>query len=144
MIFILFGAALFAVRRLLEVLLLYIAAPFFVATIPLDEGKRFEAWRDMFVAKLVSCYGLILMMMMYLAVAPAMVGGALRLAENGLIDSLMKTLLLLGGAFALKNGHSTALAVLNPTAAGHASSSVLSGVGMAFGAGMAVGRTGRR
>ncbi|MCL2056960.1 MAG: hypothetical protein FWH02_07065 [Oscillospiraceae bacterium] len=139
MIFILFGAALFAVRRLLEILLLYVTAPLFVASIPLDEGKRFDAWRDMFVAKLVSCYGLLLMMGMYLSTAPMMVGGKLTLSDHGLTDALMKTLLLLGGALALKNGHSIALGILSPTAAQQAQTSVLGGFGMAFGVGAMMG-----
>jgi hypothetical protein len=139
MILVLFGAALFAVRRLLEVMLLYIAAPFFVAVIPLDEGKKFEAWRDMFVAKLVSCYGLVLMMMMYLTIVPTIMGAGLKLSEDGLVDSLMKLLLLVGGAFAIKNGHSFVLGIISPQAAQHAQSSTLGGIAMAMGAGTVAG-----
>jgi hypothetical protein len=130
MIFVLFAASLFAVRRILEVLLLYISAPFFVAVMPLDDGKKFEAWRDLFVAKLVSCYGLILMMAMYMAAAPMIMGSGLVLSSNSLTNALMKTLLLIGGAFAVKNGHSIALGILSPTAAQHAQASVGAGLGM--------------
>jgi len=127
MIFILLGAAVFAIRVMLDILLLYILAPFFVAMAPLDEGKRFDAWRDMYVAKMVSCYGLILMMSMYLQLLPLIVGADLRLHEQGHMDAIMKLLLVVGGAFAVRNGHSIALAILNPTAAQHANSSIMEG-----------------
>ena len=139
MIFILFGSALFAVRRLLEILLLFITAPLFVASMALDEGKRFESWRDMFVAKLVSCYGLVIMMMLYLAIVPTIMGGRLQLSQNGFMDSLLKLLFMIGGALAIKNCHTLPLSILNPTAAEHAKSSVLGGMGMAMMAGMMVG-----
>jgi hypothetical protein len=146
MIFILFGAALMAVRRLFEIMLLYITAPLFVASMPLDEGKRFEGWRNMFVAKLVSVYGLIIMMTLYLALVPTIMGGSLNLsygvssagvnlgAADGLMDSLLKTLLLLGGAFALKNSHSILLGIISPEAAQSAQGSVLAGMAMGMGA----------
>ncbi len=130
LIFILFGAALFAVRRLFEIMLLYVTAPLFVSSIPLDEGKRFEGWRNMFVAKLVSVYGLIIMMTLYLNFVPTIMGGRLDLSGDGLMNSMLKTFLLLGGAFALKNSHSLLLGIISPEAAQAASGSVLAGIAM--------------
>lgn len=42
-------------RRVMELMVLYIVSPFFVATIPLDEGERFNKWRRTFIGRL--CMG---------------------------------------------------------------------------------------
>jgi len=133
MILILLGAALFAVRRLLEIMVLYVAAPFFVAMMPLDDGKRFGQWRDLFVAKVISTYSIIIMMNLYLMLVPLFMSATLRLDRSMGADYLMKVMLVLGGALAVKGSASLLLKIIHPQAAADADESMGAGFKAAAG-----------
>lgn len=122
MLFILAGAAIIFIRRLFELLLLYIVSPFFVSTIPLDDGATFTKWREMFVAKFFSGFGVIFSMRYYLLLVPSIAGGNLCLYSMNLpnavmINSVMKMFMILGGAWAVYKSQSLIMQILNQEAA---------------------------
>lgn len=70
MILMFVGLIIQFIRRLLELVMLYLTAPFFAATIPGDDGAMFTRWREMFVAKFLSSFGVIFSLKIFLLLLP--------------------------------------------------------------------------
>lgn len=122
LLFILAGAAIIFIRRLFELLLLYLVSPFFVSTIPLDDGVTFAKWREMFVAKFFSGFGVIFSMRYYMLLVPSIAGSNLCLYSMNLpnavmINSVLKMFMILGGAWAVYKSQSLIMQILNQEAA---------------------------
>lgn len=110
------------VRRLFELLLLYIVSPLFVSTIPLDDGITFARWREMFIAKFFSGFGMIFSMKYYLMLIPFLSSSNLQLypkelANGAMINNVLQIFFVIGGAWAVFKGQSLLLEILNPEAA---------------------------
>lgn len=122
LLFILAGATMIFIRRLFELLLLYLVSPFFVSTIPLDDGITFAKWREMFVAKFFSGFGVIFSMRYYLMLVPSIAGNDLCLYNMNLpnaviINSILKMFLIIGGAWAVYKSQHLILQIFNPEVA---------------------------
>lgn len=122
LLFILAGASLVFIRRLFEILLLYIVSPLFVSTIPLDDGIIFSKWRELFVAKFFSGFGVIFSMRYYLLLVPAIANNRLCLYRMDLpnavmINNILKMFLIIGGAWAVYKSQHLIMQILNPEAA---------------------------
>ena len=122
LLFILAGAAITFIRRLFELLLLYLVSPFFVSTIPLDDGASFAKWRELFVAKFFSGFGVIFSMRYYMLLVPSIAGSNLCLYSMNLpnavmINSVLKMFMILGGAWAVYKSQSLIMQILNQEAA---------------------------
>lgn len=146
-IIIMAGACLSFIRRLFDLLILYLISPFFAATIALDGGARFSKWRDLFVAKFFSGFGSIFAMKIYLLVVPMFTSGKLVFSGDGTVDSCIKLFLAIGGAWAVFKGQSIILQVLNPEAAateqqssGVMAAIITGGVGRAAGGAVKMGK----
>ncbi len=92
--------------RIFDVLLLLLASPFFIATMPLDDGEKYKTWQDMFIGKLFGGYGMVMAMQLYLIVCPLIMGNSIQLTSgggemSGEVEILMRLLFLLGGAWAV-------------------------------------------
>lgn len=125
------------VRRILELLLLYLAAPFFVALIPQDGGARFKEWKNMFVAKMFSVFGPMMMMQLYFIIIPSVVNSNVIEfnAGSAWMDSTIRIFFIVGGAWAVYQGQHMITTILNPTAGGEAgeSSAITGGIRSAIG-----------
>lgn len=122
LLFILLGAVMIFIRRLFELLLLYLVSPFFVSTIPLDDGILFAKWRELFVAKFFSGFGVIFSMRYYLLLVPSIASGRLCLYDMSLpgavmINSILKLFLIVGGAWAVYKSQHLIMQILNPEVA---------------------------
>ena len=122
LLFILAGAVIVFIRRLFELLLLYLISPFFVSTIPLDDGALFARWRELFVAKFFSGFGIIFSMRYYLLLVPSIANNRLCLYDMNLpnavlINSVLKMFLIIGGAYAVYKSQHLIMQILNPEAA---------------------------
>lgn len=130
------GTSLFVlVSRIFDVLVLLIIEPFFIATMPIDDGEHFQKWEDMFIAKLFSGYGMIVAMYLYLLISSLVFGGTFSFTpRDGLgdimMDMLMKILLLIGGAATVMTAGPLVTSLLNSAAAGQESEAAAAG--MAF------------
>ncbi len=62
-----------AMSRIFMILILYVVSPYFVAMMPLDDGAKFKKWKEMFVGFMISVFGPILAMKMYLVLLPYIV-----------------------------------------------------------------------
>lgn len=118
MLIMLMGVTLLLVRRILELLVLYMVSPFFVAMMPLDEGEMFNKWKDLFIAKFFSAFGSVFAMRIYMLVIPVIVNGGINLyPSNANIAMFLKNILILGGAWAFYKSQHMLLRILNPEAA---------------------------
>lgn len=95
------------IRRLFEILLLYMISPYFVAMMPLDDGEKFKQWFGLFMGKLVTGYGSVVVMKVYLLVLPLFMKGGIEYTNLGRESTyLMYGLVALGGAWAVfKSGN---------------------------------------
>ncbi len=72
MIVILMGCVIQSVLRAFALIVLFIVSPWFVATIPLDDGEKFKKWKNMFAGYALASFGPMLTMRVYLAIVPAL------------------------------------------------------------------------
>ena len=104
-------------------LLLYIVSPLFVSTMPFDDGASFGKWRDMFVAKLLSGFGVIFTMKLYLMLVPTVAGSRLLMFDDktlegyAFINAMLKLFVVIGGAWAAFKSQHLILTILHPEAA---------------------------
>lgn len=115
------GSVLVFVRRIFELLLLYIVSPLFVSTIPLDDGTMFAKWRELFVAKFFSGFGTIFAMRYYLMLVPTICSSNLVLYDMSLpnaamINNVLRIFFVVGGAWAVYQAQTLILEILSPEA----------------------------
>ncbi len=114
--FVMIASILAFIQRIFLILVLYIVSPFFVAMMPLDGGAKFKEWRDMFVAHVISAFGPILVMKLYLLLVPIMMSDKMAYTGNATLAEAVKLLLLIGGAFAVYNSRTLIVSIFSPQA----------------------------
>lgn len=117
--FVLAACLLSFVQRIFEIILLYIVSPYFVSTIPLDDGERFGKWRELFVGKTFSGFGSAIGMRLYLMVCPLIMSGGIDFGAGSSpeMDYLVKLFFLAGGAWAVYRSGPTLTQILSYQAA---------------------------
>jgi len=103
--------------RMFNLMLLYITAPLFVSSMPLDEGNKWQNWTQAFVIQLFSGFGMIIAMRLYLIIIPIMISGDLVFfAGSGLgmaiLNRMAQLLMVLGGAWAVLQAGSVITGIL--------------------------------
>jgi hypothetical protein len=93
------------VKRLYDIVILFLTLPVVMATIPLDDGAKFKAWRETVVSKVILAYASLLSVNAFLMAVPLInsIDGA-SLGSNPLIGTLFKLFLLIGGGLAISGG----------------------------------------
>lgn len=134
------------IQRLFDMLVLYIASPFFVAMIPLDDGEKFKAWRDLFIGKAVTGFGSIVAMRMYLIIVPVIIGGQIQFGDllGGSVEAtyVLKMLFLLGGAWAVTKSGSMVTSLISASAGATEGKTASVGVGLGVAAVKMAGKAG--
>ena len=87
------------VQRIFDIVLLYIISPISTSTIPLDEGSRFKVWKDMLISKILSAYGIILVMNLFFLIIPQVY--QINFFNNSFQNGIVYILFLIGGSFAV-------------------------------------------
>lgn len=87
------------VQRIFDVILLYILSPISISTIPLDDGNRFKNWKDMMISKILSAYGIILVMNLFFLIIPQVY--QINFFNNDFQNGVVYILFLIGGSFAV-------------------------------------------
>ena len=119
------------INRIFNVILLYITAPLFVCSMPLDEGKNYNQWKEMFVGQLFSGYGAVISMQIYLMVAPMMLSGKLKLMNTtpeG--DIVIRMVFIIGGALAIESAGTMLTGLISSTASSMESAQAQQGKGL--------------
>ena len=124
------------VQRIFDVVLLYIISPVSISTIPLDEGNRFKVWKDMMIGKILSAYGIILVMNLFFLVIPQVY--QIKFFDNGFYNGIVYILFLIGGAFAVTKANDIIARLCGASASGNELASMIYNVRSAFAFGHAV------
>ncbi len=122
--FLLLLALVAVVRRLFNLLLLYIVSPLFAATIPLDDGERFGKWRNLFVGTCFTGYGMLVAMKLYLLICPMIMGSQLKISKSLELDFVCRVVFLLGGLWAVYKSSTMITGLISSEAAGAESESM--------------------
>lgn len=105
------------IRKIIEVVILYITSPLFVSTMPLDEGATFKKWRELFIGKLLSGFGIVITMNLALMFIPLVMSSSFKFSESNALDTTMKTIFMVGSLYAAWKSNSTILEIINPEVA---------------------------
>lgn len=100
------------VARLFNMIFLYIIAPPFIATIPLDEGGKLKQWTTAFIVQCFSVFGSIIAMRVLLLFIPIVIDSKLVLLANSSLNLLAKMVLILGGMSTAKRASSVITGIL--------------------------------
>lgn len=108
LIYVLITVCLTLVERLIDVVGLYLLAPFTLSRAPLDDGNSFNLWKDLVITRMISAGGIIIFMYLYFL----LMGNVLTWFEPIATDSstaviaknMVKILFVIGGAFSAKKG----------------------------------------
>lgn len=139
-ILILLSSIFLFIQRIFDVLILYIVSPLFVSTMPFDDGASFGKWRDLFVAKLFSGFGVIFTMKLYLMLVPLITSRNLILFDDtsvagyAFVNSMLKLFIIIGGAWAAFKAQHLILQILHPEAARSAQMATSMMMGVVVGA----------
>lgn len=72
------------------------------ATMPLDDGARFKAWRETVVSKIVLAYGAVLSVnVFYLMLGPIQ---RLNIGDNSFVNQIFRLVLIIGGGLSISGG----------------------------------------
>ena len=142
--FALIVAAFGLVKRLYDIVLLFISLPGVVATIPLDDGAKFKLWRETVISKVFLAFGSVLAVNVFFIVAPSLweieIPGAV-----WLVNVLLKVFLVCGGALTIFGGQLLFARLLGTSAEesremGQSARTLMGGAMAGLGAAKAVGR----
>lgn len=111
-------AIIMFVTRIFDLILLFITSPYFAATISLDGGERFADWRKLFIAKLVSGFGLVIMMKLFVGIVlPVITNGSIVFSTNTFINAGFMILILTAGCYAVFKSHNLIMKLIDPQSA---------------------------
>ena len=104
------------IKRLFIIIFLYVISPFAAAYIPIDDGRRFNKWKEMFVGMFLAAYGPMIVMKLYLMITPLIIDGTYIRFDTGnaLMDVSIKLFVVIGGAFAVYRSKSVMLQLFAP------------------------------
>ncbi len=122
-IIIMMCAVVLFIRRMIELLLLYVVSPLYVSTIPLDDGATFKRWVQTFIGKLVSGFGVIFSMKIVTMMIPVVLSGNFHFSANSATDNILKTVFAIGSIYAAYKSQHTIVQIINPEAASAAQES---------------------
>ena len=84
------------VKRLYDLVILFLSLPLIVSTIPVDDGARFKVWRETVVSKVVLAYGAVFAVNVFITMVPIITAMP--------IMKIMKMLLIVGGGLCISGG----------------------------------------
>ena len=91
------------VKRVYELIFMYVTMPMFMSTLPLDDGARFNTWRETFVTKVVLTYGTVFSVSIFVLILPMIsemqIDG---ISEFG--NKLFQIFMLIGGTIMIPTG----------------------------------------
>lgn len=137
-IFVLVADIFLFIRRIFELLILYLVSPLFACTMPLDDGAAFSKWQNLFIAKFFSGFGSVFTMKLYLVLVLIIVGSGIQMHSDPTVDALLKLFIVIGGAWAAYKSQHLFLQIMNPEAAAAAQESTAMIVGATVAAASAV------
>ena len=91
------------VKRVYELIFMYVTMPIFMSTLPLDDGARFRTWRETFVTKVVLTYGTVFSVSIFALILPMISSMQIDgISEFG--NKLFQIFMLIGGTIMIPTG----------------------------------------
>ena len=91
------------VKRVYELIFMYVTMPMFMSTLPLDDGARFRTWRETFVTKVVLTYGTVFSVSIFALILPMVSSMQIDgISEFG--NKLFQIFMLIGGTIMIPTG----------------------------------------
>ena len=91
------------VKRVYELIFMYVTMPMFMSTLPLDDGTRFRTWRETFVTKVVLTYGTVFSVSIFALILPMISSMQIDgISEFG--NKLFQIFMLIGGTIMIPTG----------------------------------------
>ncbi len=92
--------------RMYNLLLLFITAPLFASSMPIDDGSKWQSWTQAFVIQLFSGFGLVVAMRLYLIIIPIVLSNDLVFFAGDsfgirVMNNMAQLMMILGGAWAV-------------------------------------------
>ena len=87
--------------RVISIVMLYILAPFSVASSIVDDGSHFKLWRDQVLVKFFSSYGMIIALNIFIMLSSLVINPEIKFFDNAFLDFCIKVLVILGSALGL-------------------------------------------
>ena len=92
--------------RMFNLMLLYLVAPLFASSMPIDDGGKWQSWTQAFVIQLFSGFGSVIAMRLYLIIIPLALSSDLVYfpgdgAGFAVLNRMAQLLMVLGGAWAV-------------------------------------------
>lgn len=113
LVLILLFSGLQFIRRLYDLLVLYVISPMFTSTIALDDGAMFKKWRELFVGKYFASFASVITMRLYILIIPTLTAkDELVISDFWLKNYLFYAIILLGGAWSIYKAQETLMRVL--------------------------------
>lgn len=97
--FVIMKSVISLARRIFEILELFLLMPMTVSSIPLDDGSRFKLWRESMAAKVLSVFGTVVSLNLYILYL-GLIGGINQAVTDGWI---LELILMIGGALAISS-----------------------------------------
>ena len=101
--FALVKAIITLVKRIYELVFMYVTMPMFLSTLPLDDGVRFKTWRESFVTKIVLTYGTVFSVSIFAIILP-MIGNMSIEGISVYGNTMFKIFMIIGGAATIPAG----------------------------------------
>jgi len=93
------------IKRIFDIIIMYITSPYFVSTIVLDDGEKFKRWRENFIARVLVGFGSVIGMRIFLMMVPVIMNDQLKIFDSvaGNITGgyVIRLVFILGGMFAV-------------------------------------------
>ena len=129
------------IKRIFEILMLFVTSPYFASTMVLDDGQKFSKWREAFISKLIVGFGAATAMRLFLMLIPVIMDEKLQFFENAIMEAtggyLIKLIFILGGMYAVYKSTGLLASVFGGGVGGGAGE--LAGLAMARGLGHKIG-----
>lgn len=90
------------VDRAISIVILFIAAPFSIASTVLDDGARFKLWRDQVLVKFITGFGVIISINVYCIIVSIIQRDSVVFFDSWFFNNLFKTTIILGGAYGMQ------------------------------------------
>lgn len=90
------------VKRLYDLVILFLALPLISATIPLDDGAKFKLWRETVISKIVLAYGSVFAVCVFMLMAGQI--SAITIAGSTFVNNIFRVFLICGGALTISGG----------------------------------------
>jgi len=107
------SSLLMFIDRAISIVILYLAAPFEIASTVIDDGAHFKTWREQVLTKYLTGYGIIIAMNIYILIMGMITKSTVHFFDNGLLNYVAKILILLGGSLTMKKSQALVASLLS-------------------------------